>query len=277
MTCFQFQLNGAIKKAFTGGEVRPLSGSEQMAAGFGAGTISALLCSPMELIMIQQQRKGGSLPAVAAAVRSVPFRGLLNTCMREGIFTAGYLGVGPLIKSEILARYPETLGKTEDRARVGGAIAGGAFACYLSHPFDTAKTCMQGDIERQAYRGNIDTFRTLYAEGGGGLGGIQRMYRGAPWRLSRQICCVFILDKVRTDLAPMFYPDAFEDCDGCGDSAPQPDSAARRQRRQLDSLNDEIVRRVSLTAAAAAAATASATAHASTQCAAHDADAAAPS
>eukprot|EP01047_Picozoa_sp_COSAG01_P114446 COSAG01_NODE_43120_length_433_cov_0.682635_1_plen_30_part_01 len=27
------------------------------------------------------------------------------------------------------------------------AIIGGTFACYLSHPFDTCKTCMQGDVE----------------------------------------------------------------------------------------------------------------------------------
>ena len=52
--------------------------------------------------------------------------------MREGIYTAGYLGVGPAIR-EILV---ETRGYSEDGARVPAAIIGGTFACYLSHPFD---------------------------------------------------------------------------------------------------------------------------------------------
>ena len=48
--------------------------------------------------------------------------------MREGIYTAGYLGVGPSVREFIVA----THGYSDDAARVPAAIVGGAFACLLS-------------------------------------------------------------------------------------------------------------------------------------------------
>jgi len=77
------------------------------------------------------------------------FRGLVNTSLREGIYTAGYLGVAPVVREYLRAKFPDSLGKTEDSARTFGAILGGIFASSLSHPMDTAKTCMQGDVERK--------------------------------------------------------------------------------------------------------------------------------
>ena len=34
-------------------------------------------------------------------------------------------------------------------------------------------------------------------------------YSGAPWRLLRQICAVFVLDKARVELAPILFPSKF--------------------------------------------------------------------
>jgi hypothetical protein len=67
-TGFQFFVNGAVKKAFTGGVNRPLSPLEQVSAGFVAGASSFCIAGPTELIMIQQQRKGASLGATVAGV-----------------------------------------------------------------------------------------------------------------------------------------------------------------------------------------------------------------
>lgn len=47
-------------QVITGGEKRKLSGAEQIAAGFVGGALSGLACAPMELVMVQQQRFGGS-------------------------------------------------------------------------------------------------------------------------------------------------------------------------------------------------------------------------
>merc|ERR1712070_647030 len=89
VTCFQFGANGFIKKLFTGGVIRPLSPAEEVGAGFLAGASSALLCSPMELVMIQQQNKGGNIPtAVANLAKGGHFaRGFVSCALREGIFT----------------------------------------------------------------------------------------------------------------------------------------------------------------------------------------------
>ena len=48
--------------------------------------------------------------------------------MREGIYTAGYLGVGPSVREFLVATYKYS----ENAARVPAAILGGAFACLLS-------------------------------------------------------------------------------------------------------------------------------------------------
>jgi hypothetical protein len=66
----QFLVAGKIKAALTKGEVRPLSSVEQVAAGFGAGFSSGVVIAPFELLMIQQQRKGGSLGAHSGTMMS---------------------------------------------------------------------------------------------------------------------------------------------------------------------------------------------------------------
>jgi hypothetical protein len=56
----------------------------------------------MELVLIQQQRFGTSIVATPAMIVqqtgvSGLFRGLLTSCGREGLFTAGYMGLGPSV------------------------------------------------------------------------------------------------------------------------------------------------------------------------------------
>jgi hypothetical protein len=160
----------------------------------------------MELIMVQQQRIGGTIAATGARVAPQALRGMTMTAGREGVFAAGYLGVGPAVKEYLLESHPETLGRTEGSAAVAAAVAGGVFACFASHPMDTAKTCMQGDLARERFGTVAQTMRTLVQEGGVGA-----LYRGASWRCLRQICSVFLLDKARQVLSPLVFPEAFRD------------------------------------------------------------------
>ena len=82
-TGFQFLVNGSVKQMMTGSEHRQLSPSEQLSAGFVAGSTSALLISPTELLMIQQQRKGGGIIGAAGIVLgtspATALRGMLTT------------------------------------------------------------------------------------------------------------------------------------------------------------------------------------------------------
>lgn len=94
LTGVQFPLTGLVAQAIAGGADRTLSASEKIASGFVGGVLSGLICAPMELVMIQQQRFGASLLGTAGKIVSdlgplALFRGLSTSCGREGIFTAG--------------------------------------------------------------------------------------------------------------------------------------------------------------------------------------------
>ena len=82
----QFLLNGIVRRAITMGEDRPLGNGEKVAAGFSAGALSGIVCGPIELIMIQQQRKGGTLSGttmdILKAGPSTTFRGLGGMMLR---------------------------------------------------------------------------------------------------------------------------------------------------------------------------------------------------
>ena len=145
LTGAQFPLTGMVSRAITGGEDRPLGKGEKVAAGFAGGAISGFVCAPMELIMIQQQRFGASLIAAASRIVNEKgaltlFRGLETSCGREGLFTAGYLGMGPVFAEQLQRNYDMSAATSA----FAGAAGAGMIAATLSHPLDTIKTCMQG-------------------------------------------------------------------------------------------------------------------------------------
>ena len=68
---------------------------------------------------------------------------MLPSMMREGIFTMGYLGIEPMLE-----HYSNMDHKYAYLYKFGCAMCSGFVAAILSHPFDTIKTCMQGDINK---------------------------------------------------------------------------------------------------------------------------------
>ena len=69
-----------------------------------------------------------------------------------------YMGINPAI-----ARYArEEGGYSPGVAKSIGAVGSGVVAATVSHPMDTIKTCMQGDIERQRYTTLSGTAQTIY-------------------------------------------------------------------------------------------------------------------
>ena len=129
-----------------------------------------MVCGPIELIMIQQQAKGGGLFSTAVSLMqagpSTFFRGTLAMMAREGIYAGSFLGMMPVMREQFMQMYPDSIGKTEDSARFSAAFLCAPIGGILSHPPDTIKTCMQGDIERKKYTNFVGTARTLLAEGG---------------------------------------------------------------------------------------------------------------
>jgi hypothetical protein len=181
-TMIQFAIGGKLKNTFLNGEARNLTLAEEMMAGIGAGTISGLAGSPLELVMIQQQRRGTSVGQTLRNIVANPvniYRGFWGAATREALWTCGYLSIPPIVRRNLMENYPETF-PTNQVARIPAALLGGLFACYLSHPFDTVKTCMQGDIERKTYGSFTQTAAKIWSESG-----VYGFYRGATFRYAR--------------------------------------------------------------------------------------------
>jgi len=205
-TMIQFAVGGRLKQTILNGESRHLSLYEEMAAGICAGTVSGLVGSPLELIMIQQQRKGLPLGTTIGDITKNPaniMRGFVGCAVREALWTCGYLSIPPVVRRTLMESYPETF-PDNNRARIPAALLGGLFACYMTHPFDTVKTCMQGDIERNTYGTFTQTASKIFAESN-----IPGFYRGATFRYGRMVCAVFMMDLLKEKVGYFLYPQAF--------------------------------------------------------------------
>eukprot|EP00941_MAST-03F_sp_MAST-3F-sp1_P002130 g2130.t1 len=207
LTGIQFPLTGIFQQLITGGEKRRLTDSEQIFAGFGGGAASGLLCGPMELVMIQQQRFGGNVIATPAKLvknfGSVGLtRGLVMSCGREGLFTAGYMGIGPAFSRSLREEY--NFGSYS--SKILGAMGSGIVAATLSHPMDTIKTCMQGDIERKTYGTLTETAKRIMQDSGP-----SGFFRGWAWRTGRMCCAMFIMSECKARLSPIMFPQYFEE------------------------------------------------------------------
>jgi hypothetical protein len=206
-TMIQFAVGGELKNKVAGGSDRDLSLFEEMGCGIAAGTVSAVVGSPLELVMIQQQRKGGGAGVRIKNIMENPVnltRGFMSMAVREALWTCGYLSIPPVIRRTLMTSYPDTF-DTNDKARIPAALLGGLFGCYMTHPFDTIKTCMQGDIEREIYGGFSATGKKIMAESG-----FTGFYRGATFRYGRMVCAVFIMDLLREKIGRLMYPKAYE-------------------------------------------------------------------
>ena len=204
-TMIQFAVGGSLKKLVLGGEQRTLKSHEEMGTGIAAGITSALVGSPLELIMIQQQRKGGGAVETFKSIANPNnfFRGFMGAAVREGLWTCGYLSIPPIVRRNLREMYPDKF-DTDNKARVPAALLGGLFACYLTHPFDTVKTCMQGDIERKTYGTFVNTAKKISEDG------LTAFYRGATFRYGRMVCAVFMMDFLQAQVGPLLYPSAFK-------------------------------------------------------------------
>ena len=202
-TMVQFSVGGMLKSKFQDSNGK-LSAMTEMGCGIGAGVTSAFIGTPLELVMIQQQRKGHSTVAALKSVMNANIlRGFAGCAVREGLWTCGYLSIPPIIRRQLKTNFPDTF-DTDAKARVPASLLGGLFACYLTHPFDTIKTCMQGDIERKTYGTFSETAKAIHSEAG-----IRGFYSGATFRYGRMVCAVAMLDSLQGLLGPLMFPDKF--------------------------------------------------------------------
>ena len=120
------------------------------------------------------------------------------TLGRESIYTLAMLGVTPSIQELLVHNF----NLSESNGLIVGALSGSFFAVTLTHPMDTIKTCMQGDVGMQRYQGVIHTAKHLKQEFGMAKG----LYKGYTWRLGLVSTTFFLVNKIKETIAPIAFP-----------------------------------------------------------------------
>jgi hypothetical protein len=77
-------------------------------------------------------------------------------------------------------------------ASILGACAAGTLAAVTTHPIDTAKTCLQSDMDGVKYKSTFGTMKQLVQSGG-----IGSLYRGMMPRTVRLCGAFFVCLMVR--------------------------------------------------------------------------------
>ena len=196
ITAVQVAVNGAIERVVTGGDRDPTD-PERVGVAMAAGAVSSVLYSPVDLVVIQQQKLGLDSPGatISAIVKehgaSGMMRGFWSCVVREAIYTAGYLGLAPIAK-DYLTGNVEYFKSNDLAASIVGSSIGGTVAAVLTHPVDTSKTCAQSDIAGVKYPNARTALGMVYKDGG-----IGALYGGGLARTARLCGAFFIINNIR--------------------------------------------------------------------------------
>jgi len=193
ITAAQVAVNGVVERLITNGE-RDMSDMEQIGCAMTAGALSSALYSPVDLTVIQQQKMAlGPGATVSAVVKQggigKMWRGTMSCAARESVYTAGYLGLGPVLTSRIRQSNPEMGDLTS--SIIGSSLAG-TFAAVCTHPIDTAKTLVQGDLAGARYTSATQALSDTLSKGG-----IRALYKGGMARTVRICGAFFIVGNIR--------------------------------------------------------------------------------
>jgi solute carrier family 25 carnitine/acylcarnitine transporter 20/29 len=112
------------------------------------------------------------------------------------------LGITPEIQRELKDNY----GLEDKKALMVGSLVGAVFATVITHPMDTVKTCMQGDVERKKYSTMMSTGRTLCDEYGVRAG----LFKALSWRTAQIFTTFALVNGFKQALAPVCFPQLFE-------------------------------------------------------------------
>lgn len=202
-TALQFGLTGFFQKLFSKGSANVLSKEMEMASSFLAGLFSGIPCSVYELTMIQQQKFSGTILGTPKRLvqefgAKVMLRGTIMTMGRESLYTMGMLGGTPIIQRLLMEKYNvET-----STALAGGSLIGAVCSVVLTHPMDTIKTCMQGDVQMVQYSNIRGTANAIIAKDGV----VQGLFRGLHWRIALISTTFFLVNKLKVFMAPIMFP-----------------------------------------------------------------------
>jgi hypothetical protein len=196
ITALQMVANGVYEKYIFGAtESKPLNDVQKIGCSCLAGASSALLYSPVDLTMIQQQKLGMGPGATISHIMSTHgattmLRGVTSMAVREALYTAGYLGLAPVV----CARMAAMPGRADSHLTntIGSSILAGTLAAMVTHPVDTAKTKVQADVEGKVFKSALTTMPKIWAEEG-----IKGFYRGGLCRTIRTCVAFMVVSALR--------------------------------------------------------------------------------
>jgi len=207
ITAIQFGVSGMAKqflKERKGSQSAELNAVEQIGSAMLAGAASSIIVCPADMLIIQQQKTGLSLLAQSRQIAQTFgyakfYRGLMFAAVRESLFTAGYMGLPPVLQKILIQSSPSTfvdpLNTSIRKAELGNwlsvlisNLSSGIIAGFITHPVDTIKTRLQGNLEPNTIYTNIrQTAKLIYAESG-----LQGFFHGVIPRTGR-ICIAVLL------------------------------------------------------------------------------------
>jgi hypothetical protein len=174
-----------------------LSKSEEFISATLSGVTVGVFASPVELVMIQQQRFGGSFFTTPSRIikdhgffSKGVMRGYTYCAARDAIYVCGMLGITPIVQDYLVEKHDFSIAK----ASFVASLLGGLFAAVPSHPFDVMKTCMQGDLKQESFQGIRQTAKKLIEE--------KRLFNGCFWRSINVVGTVYIANECRNYLSP---------------------------------------------------------------------------
>lgn len=202
----------------------PLSVSQQIICGAGAGAAVSFPACPTELVKCRLQAQGGT--AEVTSHGSAPmagkvgkysgpfdvarhvlrseggviglFRGLTPTLLREVPGNAIMFGVYEAAK-QYAAGSRETASLSSQAKLAAGGLAGASFWLVV-YPADVIKSAIQVDDQRNPkYMGTLDAFRKVYR-----TEGIKGLYKGFGVAMARSVpataACLLAYETVRSSL-----------------------------------------------------------------------------
>lgn len=119
--------------------------------------------------------------------------------MRESLYSAGYLGVCPMLREYL--QNETSLGSTPGAPLVVSGAAAGLLATVCTQPADTIKTRMQAFLDKEAY----PQYRTMLGSARHIVEteGASTLFAGLLPRAFRLICAVIILNGTRNALVEL--------------------------------------------------------------------------
>ncbi|XP_068325529.1 mitochondrial carnitine/acylcarnitine carrier-like protein [Pyrus communis] len=213
-----FTVRGQMETLLRSQSGAPLTVSQQVICGGGAGVAVSFLACPTELIKCRLQAQsalgdagsvggavkyGGPLDVAKRVLRSEGgvrglFKGLVPTMAREIPGNAAMFGVYEALK-QFFAGGQDTSGLGRGSLIVAGGLGGAAFWGFV-YPTDVVKSVIQvDDFKNPKYSGSVDAFKKILASEG-----VKGLYKGFGPAMGRSIpanaACFLAYEVTRSSL-----------------------------------------------------------------------------